>query len=520
MNSSGSVILGSQVPTYRTRPDGATSYAAGEDAIALANSAGIILDRGQEEFLLDAMAERHGKWLASEVVDVEPRQNGKGVNLEVRSLAGMYLLKEPLVVWTAHEFATAKEGFLRLRGYLDNYDHLRKRVKSIRVGNGELGVELLNGSRTRWLARTSGGGRGFAGVSPLFLDEAFALTPEQIGALVFAKSAAANPQVWNMSSAPLTGSAPLRDLMKRGRKGSSGLVYYEWSAKVEVSAAERLITRIKSAGSDHADPADIDQALSLAAEANRALGTRISPATVLSEIDSTPVEQFVRERLSVFSMLEEGGRINPAHWNDIEDPESRREGDVSLAVDISLGRDWYSIVLFGRRADDLGHVQLIRAGSDVSEIVPALVDAREVLDPVCFAMAAGTYAALKVRLKAEGFLRPEERPVDVAMRQIEGASVHPPQRGDLLILNGTDMGAATGGILQAVKGGTLRHVPSDQLTSAVRIGQTKVSGSQLVWVTSDEAVDITALVAMTEAKWAHEARVDEIEDYDPLADFL
>lgn len=518
MNFSGAVILGSQEPTYRTRPEGATSYAAGEDAIALARSVDINLDRGQEDFLLDAMAERHGKWLASEVADIEARQNGKGVNLEVRALAGMYLLKEPLVIWTAHEFATAKEGFLRLRSHIDNYDHLRKRVKAIRVGNGELGVELINGSRTRWLARTSGGGRGFAGISPLFLDESFALTAEQIGALAFAKRAAVNPQVWNVSSAPLTTSGPLRELVKRGRRGSSTLVYYEWSAKIDVTAAERLVTRIKSAGSENASPGDRELLLSLAAQANRALGTRIAVETVLSEIDETPVEQYVRESLGVFSALEEGGRINPAQWDDLGDTDSRREGDISVAVDISIARDWYSIVMFGKRADGLGHLQLIRSGSNTGEIVPALEEAREVLRPVCFAMASGTYAALKTQLKAAKFMRPEDRPVDAAMRHIEGAPLHPPQRGDLFVLTGSDMGAACGGFLQAVRGGTLRHVPADQLTSAVRIGQTRVSGSQLAWITTDETVDITALVAASEVKLAHEARVDEIEDYDPLAD--
>jgi hypothetical protein len=104
------------------------------------------------------------------------------------------------------------------------------------------------------------------------------------------------------------------------------------------------------------------------------------------------------------------------------------------------------------------------------------------------------------------------------MRQLEGKDLHPPQRGDLIVLNGTDMAAACGGLLAAVKTGTMRIVPADQLTAASRVGQVKVMGDAMAWVRNDPAVDITTLVSLTEAKWSHEARVNEIEDYDPGED--
>lgn len=515
-------IRGSQEPLYRSVPPGAVQT-WGPAFSEFAFSIGLNLDIGQKDILNDGLSTRSdGLWLAREVDDIEPRQNGKSLLFEIRALGGVYLLKEPLVIWTAHEFKTAHGSFLHVKDLVTNFDHLRKRVRSIRDSGARTEIELQNPTRKiSFLARSGGSGRGFAQVSPLLLDEGFALTPEQMAALQYAMSAARNPQVWIGSSAPLVTSDVLRDVVKDGRKGGRRTVYYEWSVPGELKELAR-IAEVNKARIKNGLPGD-DDFRRLTLLANRSIGRPGGVGVTLESAEeelkkSTDVYVFLRERWGAFSDLEEGGRINPAQWDDCGDPESRRDGDVSLAVDVSLGRDWYSIVLAGKRSDGKDHVQLIRAGSDLSAIVPALEEAREALDPVCFAMGAGTYAALKTQLKTAGFLRPEDRPIDVAMRQIEGASVHPPQRGDLLILNGTDMGAACGQFLHAVRGGTLRHVPSDQLTQAARIGQTRVSGSQLAWVTTDEAIDITALVAASEATWAHDARAGEIEDYDPADD--
>lgn len=515
-------IRGSQEPLYRSVPPGAVQ-SWGPAFSEFAFSIGLNLDIGQKDILNDGLSTRSdGLWLAREVDDIEPRQNGKSLLFEIRALGGVYLLKEPLVIWTAHEFKTAHGSFLHVKDLVTNWDHLRKRVRSIRDSGARTEIELQNPTRKiSFLARSGGSGRGFAQVSPLLLDEGFALTPEQMAALQYAMSAARNPQVWIGSSAPLVTSDVLRDVVKDGRKGGKRTVYYEWSAPGEIKELAR-IAEVNRARVKNGLPSD-DDFQRLTAASNRSIGRPGGVGVTIESAEeelkkSTDVYVFLRERWGVFSDLEEGGKINPASWDALGDPESRRAGDVSLAVDISLGRDWYSVVMAGPREDGKEHVQLVRSGSDINEIVPFLVDANETLAPVCFAMAAGTYAALKVQLKSAGFLRPEERPIDTASRQLEGALAHPPQRGDLLILNGTDMGAACGRFLSSVKGGTLRHVPSDQLTQATRVGQTRVSGSQLAWVTSDENMDITALVAASEATWAHDARAGDIEDYDPADD--
>jgi hypothetical protein len=506
-------------PRYRSIPAGAVST-WGQEAVQFASGIGIRLDEGQEDILHAGMSLRaDGLWLAQSVVDVEPRQNGKTAVFGIRALAGVYLLKEPLIVWTAHEFKTAKQSFLWVKDMVTNYDHLRRHVKSIRQSGATTEVELGNPRRTiSFLARSGGSGRGFAKVSPLLMDEAYALSPEQLAAISYATSVAPNPQTWYASSAPLKDSEVLREMAIRGRSGKGRAIYFEWSAAGKVNDLEKLVTGVKLYPGEHQNAPGYPQLLELVAQANRAFPHRLTEQTILNELEIVPAPQIVRERLGVFSEEEAGGKIDPDRWQSIEDPESRREGDVSLAVDLSIERDWAAVSMYGKREDGLSHGQVLKFAPGADWVVPYLTEANETLAPVAIGMAAGTYAALKSELKKAGFLRPEERPIDSAMRQLEGKDLHPPQRGDLIVLNGTDMAAACGGLLEAVRTGTMRVVPADQLTKAVRVGQVKVTGDAMAWVRNDPLVDITTLVSLTEAKWSYEARVDEIEDYDPGED--
>ncbi len=503
-------------PRFRSIPDGATST-WGDEAVGFAAGVGLVLDIGQEDLLRDGMSLReNGLWLSQSVIDVEPRQNGKTAVFGVRALTGVYVLKEPLIIWTAHEFKTAKQSFLWVKDLVTNWDHLRKQVGSIRQSGATTEIELKNPRRTiSFLARSGGSGRGFAQASPLLLDEVYALTPEQQAAITFAKSVAPNPQAWYASSAPLKESEVLRGMVLKGRSGKGFSVYYEWSVPGKVPDLEKLVSAVKA--DIHGSPRR-GELLSLVASANRAYGRQpvgLTEATIDDELESVPAAQFVRERLGAFSELEEGGKIDPDKWEAVQDAESRREGDVSVAVDISIERDWASVGLYGVRADGLGHSQVIKFAAGYEWVVPYLLQVRDALNPVAVGMAAGTYAALKNALKLAGFLRPEERPVDSAMKQIEGKSVHPPERGDLIVLNGTDMSTACGDYLDAIRSRTMRVVPADQLTAASRVAQVRIVGDAMAWVRNDPLVDITTLVSVTEAKWSHEARVNEIEDYDP-----
>ena len=136
--------VGVRRPAFRTGPR--SKRTRGEDAVDLADLAGLVLDDWQQDVLEDALAVRaDGKWAAFEVGVVVPRQNGKGAILEALELHALF--REPdcrLILHSAHEFKTAKEAFRRIVGLIDASPKLKKQAR-VRYTTGEEGVELDDG---------------------------------------------------------------------------------------------------------------------------------------------------------------------------------------------------------------------------------------------------------------------------------------------------------------------------------------------------------------------------------------
>src|SRR5690606_10070246 len=173
---------------------------------------------------------------------------------------------------------TAAEGFRRTLFHIENNAVLSKRVKRVRTSHGEEGIELKNGARLRFVARSTGSGRGFSG-DCVILDEAYNLASEGMSALLPTLSARPNPQIWYTSSAGMTSSEQLRKVRERGIAGSSRrLAYFEWSAPAD---------------------ADLDDREAWA-QANPALGIRITEEFVESEREAMDDLGFSRERLGIW----------------------------------------------------------------------------------------------------------------------------------------------------------------------------------------------------------------------------
>jgi phage terminase large subunit-like protein len=168
--------------------------------------------------LLGAQQERaDGKWAATEVGLVVPRQNGKTEILKVRETAGLVLWGERLQTHTAHRMDTSQDHFRAMRDLFTNWSDLSRLVRKIPEGNGAEAIELMSGQRLVFKARAKQGGRGPSGDLVVF-DEAFWL--QDIASLVPSLSARPNPQIYYASSAPLDRpeSDVLRRLVRRGRK--------------------------------------------------------------------------------------------------------------------------------------------------------------------------------------------------------------------------------------------------------------------------------------------------------------
>ncbi|MEV5538486.1 hypothetical protein AB0L13_16645 [Saccharopolyspora shandongensis] len=487
MTSPTSVLHGARKPREASHPLYASS--AGLEAVELAASAGLVLDPWQQDILTASLGERaDGQWSAFEVAVIVSRQNGKGALLEARELAGLLLFGERLIMHTAHELKTSMEAFRRVESLFMNSDDLRRRVKKVSHANGDEGIELLNGARLRFVARSKGSGRGFSG-DLVVLDEAYALTDEQIEALMPTMSARPNPQIWYTSSPPLDAiSCPhLFRVRNRGLAGGDGLAYFDFGCPSDV---------------------DLDDRQAWAA-ANPALGIRITEEFIARERESMSDAGFARERLGVWPSEDaESGPLNVKRWRELADAQSTAGDDVAFALDISPARDVASIAVYGVRPDGFGHVEVVDRRSGTEWVVRRLAELAERYDPVAVGLdVKGPAGSLLVDLDKAGFARPD--------------NADAPKRGQLAIPTASEVAAACGQFADAVTQGTMRHLGDAQppLMTAVAGVKPRPLGDAWAWGRKHSDVDISPLVAVTLARWAYISRVDAIvtEVIDPAA---
>jgi hypothetical protein len=330
------VLRGAQRPRVSSHPSYRSS--AGTEAIELARMAGLLLDDWQQHVLEVALGERaDGKWASFEVGMIVGRQNGKGAVLEARELAGLFLFGEQLILHSAHEFKTAQEAFRRVLALIQNTPDLDKLVARVRTSHGEEGVELKSGARLRFVARSTGSGRGFSG-DLVILDEAYNLPGSAMGALLPTMAARPNPQVWYASSAGKEDSEVLARVRDRGAEGKAGrLAYFEWSAPAD---------------------ADLDDRAGWVS-ANPGLGIRIEPEFVEAERAALPEVEFARERLGIWADGRRDAAIDRALWGSLADTECQDRSPVAFAVEINQERTKASITAAIKRGDGLVQLESI-----------------------------------------------------------------------------------------------------------------------------------------------------------------
>ncbi|MGH8950183.1 MAG: terminase [Acidimicrobiia bacterium] len=465
--------LGSRSPVHRSVPSGATG--AGEEAADLAALAGLDLDGWQQDVLKAALRRRRdGKWSAFEVGLIVPRQNGKGSVLEALELAALFRHGETRqILHSAHEFKTAKEGFRRIVGLIKEYPRLEAQVDHIRYTTGEEGIETVDGSRLRFVARSSGSGRGFT-ADLIILDEAYNLSTDMMAAMLPTLSARPNPQLWYTSSAPLPHmmSDVLRRLCKRGRAGTSdSLAYFEWCAT-------------------DTDSLDAQESW---ARANPALGIRISPEFVARELEALGPDEFARERLGVWSEDEKSHGVIPARaWAACEDAKSGPVGRMNFALDVSPGREWATIAVAAKSGRGGVHVEV--TGDDEK-----------------FDHRPGTAwlveRAVELQAKWGGrFAVAKGSPAWSLKTELEDAEV------ELLPVSVEEHAQACGDLFDAVTERQLRHLGQGELDAAVAGADRRFYGDTWLWSRKTSAVDISPLVAVTLACWAR----SQDEQYDAL----
>lgn len=483
------MLIGSQTPTYKTGPSNTRSM--GADATAFAATAGLYMDPWQASVLDDAMGYRRAtpdemwmhpdgmdwRWTAPEVGMIVPRQNGKGSALEAMTLYALFNIPDvQLILWSAHEFKTAREAFLRIKTLVENTPHLMRHVKphGIYTAAGNEGIELhhatkddkcaCNGSRLRFVARSQTSGRGFSG-DVIILDEAFELSDEALAALLFTLGARPNPQIWYTSSAPLVTSVVLRRVCKRGRRGSEGLAYAEWCADKKDELTDRDAW----------------------AKANPGLGIRLSETFTQKEYDATDSEDFQRERLGVWSEEAFESIIDLGIWNklEVEEDVSTTGATTAFAVDTTPDRKYSAIVAASFHEGSV-LVEVIDVLPGTKWLAPRLVDLTYSHDPCIILIdSQGPAKAIKQDLKANGIYE-----IDTDGPEKD--------EGKILLMANTDIVVrACGSFYDAIMDddafGTLRHLGDEELNSAIEGADTRPVGEGWVWSRKNSAVNIAPL---------------------------
>lgn len=486
-------VLGCQTPRILTLP--VNRRRVNREAVDLARAAGLDLDPWQEMLVEETLSESDAlyfndvlniwmpKYSAYEAGIVVSRQNGKGTYLEARALAGLFLLGERLIAWTAHEMPTAKEGFQRLEAIITDNPELKKEVRHIHYSNGSEGIELKSGQRVIFKTRTKKALRGFT-VDTLLMDEAMILDPDMMAAMMFAVSARPNAQLVYTGSAGDENSIQFGRVRRKAVEGTDPRVFFaEWSADIcDEYCAEDC--------NEH-DPIDL---VSTYAKANPGLGYRIEVENIDSERTSMDRERFARERLSVGTWPVEGeawGVIAEETWNDRwEDDLSIPRKPLIMGVDVSPGlTPWACLAVCGANDFGMADVQVTYEGVKYDHrpgrnwVVPRIKDMWKRKQIKGVVIDTGSAAA--------SFIDELEK---------AGVTVYPMNKREYALSCGEFVND-----VKPMRGNHPRLVHHGQpMLNAAVAGAVKRDLAELwAWDRKSTAVDITPLVASTLALWGH-----------------
>lgn len=453
---------------------------AGAEAADLAAALGFTLDPEQRMALDAILAEkRGGRWAAFEAALVAARQNLKTFVALLACIADLWLdFGSDLIVWTAHEFSTAEETRRDLNKLIETYPFLSRKVAKIVEQNGEEGVELTNGKRLRFKARTKTGGRGLTGDRTV-LDEAFALQPSHMGSLMptmSAKSMHGNPQILYLSSAGHPASAVLRAIRDRGRAGGDpSLAYLEWCAERKPCADVRC---------DHhygAEGCQLDDIENVRA-ANPALERRISVDFILAERRGMPAAEFARERLGWWedpqdADEEDEDELDVAEkWARCLDESSTIDKIEAWAVAPARDLSWCAIAVAGRRSDGELHV----------EIVDSLRGTRRVADRL--KELHNSHGAAMTLMEKSG---PRWGGAD----DLREVGIEP------VLVSQEEFVSACGSLYDSMLRHSLHQIGQPELDVAVDGARRRNVGDAWAWSRKSSTVDISPLVAVALAAW-------------------
>jgi hypothetical protein len=398
------------------------------------------------------------------------RQNGKGVILQAVEVFFAFELGYPLVMHTAHEFATSQVHQARLDEFIQNCPQLHSRVKDkggYRHANGQESIVLKSGCTIAFKARTKGGGRGWSG-DLLVWDEAMIIPETVVGAqkptLRASKAPYGQKTIYAGSAVDMLVheyGVSFAKIRESGHRGSPRVSWFEWGAPFD-------------------DPGemtpDVLEDRSWWHEANPSMPEGlITEQSMLDDLEVMPSRTVAVEYANVGDWPATDGSddyvIHINAWDALRDFESQLQSPFVLGVDVSPERR-SSIAAAGRNQHGRFHVEIHEHRPGTDWLVPRLVQMWDSgLVSVVVVDGVGPAGSKLQELRDAGL------PVEV---------VNTPEHGQMC-----------GQLVDLVAQSDLAHLGSDELRDAIRGARSRPLGDAWAWSRKNSSVDISPLVAAT-----------------------
>lgn len=473
-------------PNWKSGPD--YHVTLGPEVADLAAHAGFAPDP-EQELALDMLfgVDETGKAAAFEAGIIACRQNLKTGLFKQAALGWLFVTEQRLTIWSAHEFSTAQEAFRDMENLIGSKPSLSKRVKKTYNSASNTSIELKNGQRLNFKARTTTGGRGLTG-DKVVLDEAFALTRPMLGALIPTLSARPDPQVVYGSSAGLRSSEPLRKVRDRGRAGSSRrLIWLEWGAPRLACVSDKCDHEWGSIGCqlDKVENWKLGNPLLGRIRAN---GTGLTLEYVQSEREALPPDEFGRERCGWWDDPSASELFGPKKWEN----GGREDRPAELAIQafgIAVSMDLTSAAIVAGAIDgEDAWMKPLQHGPKTNWVVEKAKALQDTYGATCVVDGRGPAAVLIPHLETAG------------------VRVHTASTSDVLDACAT--------LETKVTDGQLLHTKATELNDAVIGAVKRPVGDRWALGRKDATSDITPLEAGTLAIWLAGVEVPQESAYE------
>ena len=338
-----STLTGSEVPRLATPParELTPETTRGFECIEFAEDVlGLELMPWQKRVLL------HGLELAEDesfrfrtLLVLTRRQCGKATLLQVLALWRMYVDGAPLVLGTAQNLGLAEETWTGALQMTEGVPELAREGAHVSRTNGDKYMRLTSGERYKVAAATRSGGRGLSSDLVLLDELREHHNWEAWSAITKTTLARPAPQVLGFSNAGDKSSVVLAALRERALASAADrattLGIFEWSAPDGCALDDREAW----------------------AQANPALGHRMSEQAIASALEVDPEEVFRTEVLCQWVTTVDAA-ISPTVWASLADPGAERGHRPVFVLDVAPDQSTTSIGVGWRRPDGAAHVML------------------------------------------------------------------------------------------------------------------------------------------------------------------